>query len=145
MSGALCAAANMTAAPVPPLLAGILFNGSTADAHFNVTHYDGDTYADFGAAYDLSYSGGLDPVSLSYDVTANSGQGFCANTGSRTFFGQAGATLSTSALMAMAWGINSGALSIGENASVTVRCKAVDSLGTTVYSSPITVSVTRTS
>jgi len=145
MTGALCSVAAANLAPLPPLIAGIIFNGSTANAHFNVSNYDGDAFATFGAEFDLSASGGSGAYShLSYDITANSGAGYVCNT-TRALYGQAGTTIETLQTMTMGWGLNENYLNVGDSVSVTVRCKAEDSLGTIVFSNPITVSVTRTS
>lgn len=147
MSGALCAAANMTAAPVPPLLAGILFDGSTAAAHFNVDAYTGDTDNRFSAAFAWSASGGsgVYPAGPQYEVTASSSQGYLTDD-SHSLFVQHGTTVGTTATLSMGWAIGGlDNLLIGNSESITVRAKVTDDLGTVAYSSSITVSVTRTS
>lgn len=144
VTGIGMATAGGASVVVTPLIAYITFNGSTSSAHYNVAGGEGDIQTDFGAAYAISSSGGVAPVTISYEVTANSGHGYCSDT-THTLYGQAGSTITTGVLMTMAWGINFTNLIIGENASVTVRCKAVDNVGTIAFSPTIAVSVTRTS
>lgn len=140
----MASASGTTVVPPAPLVASITFNGSTSTpVHYSVTHYDGDTITDFAAQFGLSSTGGVGAVALSYDITANTGQGYCSNQ-AHTLFGQAGTNIATAQAMAMAWGINGGTLNVGDSADVTVRCKAVDSLSTVAFSSGIKVSVTRT-
>lgn len=137
-------AAGSGKTPVPPLAAFIQFNGNASTPqHFDVTHYDGDTETDFGEHFDLSSTGGVGPVTLSYEVVGHIGQGFISNQAHNFYSNTTGTTLSTAATMAAAWGLG-GAMVVGEQASISIRCKAVDSLGTVATSASITVTFTRT-
>jgi hypothetical protein len=141
---AMAAASGST---IIPLVASIKFGGSTSTPrnYPTVTGAQGNVYSNVSGEYfELASSGGVGSVTLSYEVTANVGQGFCTNP-AQTSYGQAGTTLTTAQIMTMGWAVDAlGNLLIGQSASATVRCKAVDGIGTIAVSPTITVSVTRT-
>jgi hypothetical protein len=138
-------AAASGATPVP-LSVGITFNGSTADASFNVSGSFGDTLAAFSEAFALSASGGSGTYThLQYVVTSNVGQGYLTDAG-HTVKAQGGTTVETVATLGAGWAVGSGDyLDVGQTCRVTVQAKVIDSNGTTAFGNSITVSMTRTS